>query len=156
MGEYGDADAARHRRKLMKLQNIGYVIGRAGLASLFLLGGLNKLISDDATIARLQDVGLEPASLFLWLTIGLELIAGLALAFRTRFAWIAALTLAIFTLATNALFHQFWALDGEIAALELSLFFKNFAIAGGLLALASIERGPLRKTDGSNGAKSRS
>jgi len=65
---------------------------------------------------------------------------GLALALGTRFAWVAAVMLALFTLATNALFHRFWELSGEIATLELSLFFKNVAIAGGLLALAGIEK----------------
>ncbi|MEM6474742.1 MAG: DoxX family membrane protein [Pseudomonadota bacterium] len=140
----------------MALQSFGYVIGRAGLASLFILGGLNKLISGDGTIARLQHAGLEPASLFLWLTIGLELGAGLALALGTRIASSAALALAAFTLATNALFHQFWALEGEIASLELSLFFKNVAIAGGLLALASIEQGALNKSVEANDTKSNS
>ena len=129
----------------MTIQSIGYLIGRAGLVSLFLLGGLNKLMSGDATLARLQETGMEPAAVFMWLTIALELCAGLTLALGTRLAWIAAVVLAAFTLATNAMFHQFWTLDGEIADLELSLFFKNVAIAGGLLALASVEH-----TKGSN------
>ncbi|MEO0418782.1 MAG: DoxX family protein [Pseudomonadota bacterium] len=129
----------------MTLQNSAYVAGRAGLASLFLLGGLNKLFSGDATSSRLQEIGLEPIGVFLSLTIGFELIAGLTLAVGIRFAWIAAMGLAAFTLTTNALFHRFWELDGELAALELSLFFKNIAIAGALLALASVEYASLKQ-----------
>ncbi len=149
MGKHCDAYPAGHRSQLIMPETVSYrmfyVAGRAGLASLFLLGGINKLISGDATRLRLEDAGFEPSGVFLIATIALELIAGLALALGTKVAWIAAAALAIFTLATNALFHRFWELDGPISALELSLFFKNVAIAGALIALASVERSRLAK-----------
>jgi len=50
---------------------------------------------------------------------------------------IAALILAGFTLATNFFFHDFWTMDGNVRELELSLFFKNIAIAGALLFVAT-------------------
>ncbi|WP_298337160.1 DoxX family protein [uncultured Erythrobacter sp.] len=119
--------------------SILYAIGRAGLASLFILGGVNKILNFDTTLATIEATILTPPLLFLVGTIDLELIFGLALALGTRFAGWAALGLAVFTLATNVLFHRFWEMSGEVQALELSLFFKNIAIVGALLALASIE-----------------
>lgn len=117
-----------------------YALGRAGLASLFVLGGFNKIINFADVVPRLEAVGLVPALFFLPATITLELGLGIALALGTRWAWQSALGLAIFTLVTNAFFHRFWELSGDIAAFELSLFFKNVAIAGALVALASVER----------------
>lgn len=120
-----------------KLIPAGLVVGRVGLASLFLLGGLNKILTYDATAQSMQSVGLSSAALLLPLVIILELGGGSLVAIGRRFASTAALVLAIFTLATNILFHDFWTMEGDIAALELSLFFKNVSIVGGLLFVAA-------------------
>ncbi|MEO1573949.1 MAG: DoxX family protein [Pseudomonadota bacterium] len=116
--------------------------GRAGLASLFVLGGINKIMNYPGTLERMTDVGLSPAGLLLPLTIALELGGGLALIVGVpALRVIAGLTLATFTLATNVFFHRFWELDGMIGDLELSLFFKNLAIAGALVMAAGVRRG---------------
>lgn len=112
-------------------------IGRTSLVSLFLLGGLNKLINYNVTLAMMRDAGLDPAQLLLPAVIALELGGVALVAFGGRFAVPAALVLAVFTIATNFVFHRFWAMSGPVAALELSLFFKNVAIAGGLLFVAA-------------------
>jgi uncharacterized membrane protein YphA (DoxX/SURF4 family) len=78
-------------------------VGRVLLASLFILGGINKVMTFAPTAARMGDVGLEPASILLPLTIVLELAGGLALAVGRKGAVPAALVLAIFTLASAAL-----------------------------------------------------
>lgn len=110
-------------------------VGRVVLASLFVLGGLNKLMNYGATQVQMSEVGLWPA--LLPLVIALELGGGLVVALGRWGAVFAALALAAFTLVTNIFFHDFWAMSGEIAALELSLFFKNVSIAGGLLFAAA-------------------
>ena len=110
--------------------------GRIALASLFLLGGLNKVLNYTATLDSMAVVGLSPAPLLLPLVIALELIGGALVAFGRQGAALAALALALFTLSTNLFFHDFWNMDGDIAAFELSLFFKNISIAGALLFLA--------------------
>lgn len=111
------------------------VIGRLGLASLFVLGGVNKLLHFQPTLERMVSVGLEPASLLLPATIALELVGGACILHGRRPAAFAALALAAFTLMTNFWFHRFWEMEDDIAVLEQSLFFKNVAIAGGLLLL---------------------
>lgn len=115
--------------------------GRAGLASLFLLGGLNKVLTFTETEARMAEAGLQPAALLLPATIALELIGSACVIYGRRPAVFAAAALAAFTLATNLWFHRFWELSGEIAALELSLFFKNVAIAGALIFVSAAEAG---------------
>jgi putative oxidoreductase len=128
---------------MKRFSNIGWHIGRTGLASLFILGGINKLANPDTTIAMMNEAGLPAASILLPLVIGLELGGGLWVSVGKWRATIPALALAVFTLTTNALFHDFWTLSGEIQALQLSLFFKNLAIASGLIAIAAIlARGP--------------
>ena len=115
------------------------VIGRTGLASLFLLGALNKSLTYTETSARMTEVGLVPVSILLPATIALELIGGAALIYGRKAAVFAAVSLCLFTLATNVWFHRFWALDGLYAELELSLFFKNVAIAGALIYAGAVE-----------------
>lgn len=114
------------------------IVGRIGVASLFLLGGLNKIINYDATITQMQSVGLTPAQILLPLVILLEIGGGALVVLGRWLAPLAALALAIFTVATNFFFHDFWTMEGERAALELSLFFKNISIAGGLILIAGL------------------
>lgn len=115
---------------------VALVGGRIGLASLFLLGGLNKILNYTATLADMDGAGLQPAALLLPLVIALELGGGALVAIGRFGAPLAALALAAFTLSTNFFFHDFWTMQGELRALELSLFFKNVSIAGGLVFLA--------------------
>ncbi len=111
-------------------------IGRVALASLFLLGAVNKVALWDETLARMEGVGLSPAVILLPMTVSLELLGGLAIAYGRR-PWVRiGFVLGVYTLATNLFFHRFWELDGALRSLELSLFFKNVAIAGGLVAIA--------------------
>ena len=112
------------------------VLGRILLGSLFVLGGMNKILTFSETAQRMADVGLTPAEPLLVLTISLELIAGSLVVLGARFAAVAALLLALFTLATNFYFHRFWEFEGPLRVLELSLYFKNVSISGGLLVLA--------------------
>ncbi|MEM1081457.1 MAG: DoxX family membrane protein [Pseudomonadota bacterium] len=113
------------------------VLGRLLLASLFLLGGVNKILNFSATQASMQAVQLEPSLLLLILTIVLELGGGLLIAIGRWYVFPAALLLALFTLATNVYFHNFWAFEGEQQQVQLSFFFKNLSIAGGLFLIAA-------------------
>jgi putative oxidoreductase len=117
--------------------SIAGIAGRIGLSSLFILGAINKLLNYGATQTYMSGVGLEPTAILLPLTIALEGIGGLLVASGVRLGAYAGVALAIFTLATNAYFHRFWELDGTLAQLQLSLFFKNVAIAGGLIFAAA-------------------
>ncbi|MEO0501601.1 MAG: DoxX family protein [Pseudomonadota bacterium] len=111
--------------------------GRVLLSSLFILAGINKVTDYAGTLAYMAGGGLPVPALLLPLVILLELGGGLAIALALPVHRIAALALAAFTLGANVLFHDFWALTGGEAQIQLSLFVKNVAVAGGLLLIAA-------------------
>lgn len=113
------------------------IIGRWTLASLFILGGINKMMAFSETALRMEGVGIAPAIILLPMTIALEVGGGVLPASGSRFASFAGFALAAFTLATNLFFHRFWSVDAALAPVELSLFFKNVAIIGGLLFVSA-------------------
>ena len=66
----------------------------------------------------------------------LDLIGGVALlvGFGARPA---ALVLALFTLVASYFFHGYWRLPADQQFVQQLMFFKNVAVAGGLLLLAA-------------------
>jgi putative oxidoreductase len=119
--------------------------GRAGLrvliSSLFLLAGLHKLQQWDESALAMARHGLPLVGPLLAAAVVVELGAGfgLLIGFRTR---VMALVLFAFTLTVNFVLHDFWAVGASDAArIEMQLFAKNIAIAGGLLVLVGLGGG---------------
>jgi len=106
--------------------------GRALLAALFLISGLSKLGAAAGTTAYIASAGLPLPSLVYAATLVVEIGGGLLLlaGFQTRPV---ALLLALFTVAAGLLFHNNFADQNQAIH-----FFKNIAIAGGLLQLAAV------------------
>ena len=102
-------------------------VGRLMISTLFLLAGLSKVTAPAATIGYIQSVGLPLPSVAFALAAFTELVGGtlLLLGYRTR---IVAGLLFVFTLATAAFFHNHLGDQNQFIH-----FFKNVAIAGGLL-----------------------
>jgi uncharacterized membrane protein YphA (DoxX/SURF4 family) len=63
---------------LLRLSIVGQHLGRIGLASLFVLAGINKLMHYAPTAQRMSEAGLELVAMLLPLTIMLELLGGSA------------------------------------------------------------------------------
>ena len=118
------------------------LLGRILLAVLFVPAGIGKLTGFAGTVGYIGSVGLPLPQLGAALAIVVELGLGLALlaGFKTRFA---AAVLALFTLAASFFFHNYWALPAEKAFVNQLMFWKNIAIAGGLLAFAAFGPGRL-------------
>jgi putative oxidoreductase len=117
------------------LKNVSELGGRLLLALLFLLSGLGKLGAYGATAAYMASAGVPG-----WLlpaVIATEVLGGLAilLGWKTRAA---AALLAGFSLLTAVTFHSNLA-----DQIQLIMFFKNIAIAGGFLLLVAHGAGPL-------------
>jgi putative oxidoreductase len=104
------------------------LLGRIMLALIFILAGLGKIQDPAGTVGYMQSAGVP--GILLWPTIGLELLGGLALAvgYKTRYV---AFALAGFSILAAVLFHSNFA-----DQMQMILFLKNIAIAGGLLLLA--------------------
>lgn len=111
------------------------LLGRIGLSLIFITAGWSKIGGYAGTVQYMESAGVP--GLLLPLVILLELGGGLALLAGLGTRWLA-LALAGFTLAAAVLFH------GNLAdQIQSLLFWKNVAIAGGFLALASAGGGAL-------------
>ena len=113
----------------------GELLGRILLALIFLLTGISKISGYAGTQAYMESTGVPGAllPLVILLEVGgaLALIVGL----KTRMV---ALALAAFSIGTALLFHAHFADQAQFI-----LFWKNIAMAGGLLVLAAHGAGPL-------------
>jgi putative oxidoreductase len=111
--------------------------GRAGIAAIFVLSGVAKLTAPAATIGYIASAGLPMPALGLAIAVLVELGGGLALVLGYRTRLVAAL-LAAFSIATAFAFHNDLADQNQFIH-----FFKNIAIAGGLLQIVAFGGGRL-------------
>ncbi len=109
--------------------------GRILLSAIFLLSGISKISAPAVTLAYISSVGLPFAHLGLAIAIFVELVGGVALVlgYRTR---LVAGVLALFTVATALAFHSNLADQNQFFH-----FFKNIAMAGGLLQVVAYGAG---------------
>jgi putative oxidoreductase len=111
------------------MTGIVQLIGRLMLALIFILAGVGKITDPAGTIGYMQSAGLP--GILLWPTIALELLGGIALAvgYKTR---LVAFALAGFCILASIFFHSNFGDE-----MQMYMFLKNIAIAGGLLLLAT-------------------
>ncbi|MFC3207886.1 DoxX family protein [Aquamicrobium soli] len=123
---------------------VAVLAGRVLLSILFIIAGYSKLTAIGGTAGWFASIGL-PMPTVTTVVVGLvELLGGLAIlvGFKTR---IAAIVLAVFTLAATAAAHLDFSQAGNALMLQ-----KNLAITGGFLLLAVLGAGSL-SIDGRRG-----
>ncbi|QYY24038.1 DoxX family protein [Diaphorobacter sp. MNS-0] len=122
------------------LQNPLALVGRILIALLFIPAGFGKISGFAGTVGYATSVGMPMPTVAVAVGLLIELLGGLALlfGFGTR---IAAMALAVFTLAASFFFHAYWALPADQQMMQQLLFFKNVAVTGGLLAFAAFGAG---------------
>lgn len=118
------------------------LVGRLAFAALFLPAGLSKIFGFEGTVGYIASVGLPLATLGAVLAILVEGLGALALVIGL-FTRSVALVLAIFTAFASVWFHAYWSFPADQAFVQELLFFKNIAVIGGLLVLASHGAGDL-------------
>ncbi|MBC3873319.1 DoxX family protein [Undibacterium flavidum] len=123
-----------------QLQNPLAFAGRLLIAALFLPAGLAKITGFAGTVGYIASVGLPAPTLAAAAAVILEIGGGIALlvGLGTRYA---ALALAFFTLVASFIFHAYWAVPADQTYVTQLLFFKNIAVAGGLMAIAAFGAG---------------
>ena len=114
------------------MRNYSLVAGRILLAAIFLLAGFNKIGGYAGTQGYMESMGVP--GMLLPLVIVLEVGGGLAIIAGWQTRWVA-YALAGFTILAGVLFHMDFSQQ-----MQMIMFMKNLAIAGGLLILA--EQGP--------------
>jgi putative oxidoreductase len=122
------------------LQNPLALIGRILLAIVFVPAGFAKIGGFAGMVGYATSAGLPLPTVGVAIALVIELFGGLALLIGYR-ARIAALALAVFTLVAAFFFHAFWSLPADQQMVQNLMFFKNIAIAGGLLAFAAFGAG---------------
>ena len=127
---------------MKNFENVLNLLGRIAIAALFLPAGLNKLLGVEGTTGYFASLGLPAVAILIWVVIAIEVLGGVALilGYRTR---LVAIALAVFTLLASIAGHAFWAAPADAAFIAQLLFFKNIAVIGGLLVLASSGTGSI-------------
>ena len=113
------------------------VTGRVLLAAIFLWSALGKILDPASALGYIGSVGLPFPQLSLATAIFVELVGGIALVLGYRTKLVAAV-LALFSIATALAFHSAFGDQNQVIH-----FFKNIAMAGGLLQVAAFGAGPI-------------
>ncbi len=118
-----------------KTQSYAMAVARVLMALIFILSGLSKISAADAMRGYMEAMHVPGA--LLWPTILFEIGAGflIVVGYQTR---IVATMLAGFCLLTAAIFHHQFA-----DQVQMIMFLKNVAMAGGFALLASVGPGSL-------------
>lgn len=126
---------AEERSNISSKTDLFAVTGRILLAAIFIFFGAGKAADPAGTIGYIGSVGLPFSPLAYAGAVALELGGGVALllGYRTRVVAVALMLFSIFTALT---FHANFADQNQLIH-----FFKNFAIAGGLLQVAAYGAG---------------
>ena len=102
--------------------------GRIFLSTLFLVEGLKKFFFQEETIMYMEDYGVPGVLLFPSIVLEIVFPILLIVGYKTRFS---ASIMALFTLTVAIIFHTNFENQ-----MELIIFLKDFAIAGGFLIIA--------------------
>ena len=106
-------------------------IGRILLSSLFLIEGVRKFFFQEETIMYMEDFGVPEILFFPSIILEVLFPILLIIGYKTRFS---ASIMALFTLTVALIFHTNFENQ-----MELIIFLKDFAIAGGFLIIAANE-----------------
>jgi len=102
--------------------------GRILLSSLFLVEGVRKIFFQEETIMYMEDYGVPEILFFPSIILEVLFPILLIIGYKTRFS---ASIMALFTLTVAIIFHTNFENQ-----MELIIFLKDFAIAGGFLIIA--------------------
>jgi putative oxidoreductase len=129
------ATSTAHQNRSDVKQASAALIGRVLLSVIFILSGFSKLAAPAMMIGYIGSVGLPLPHVALAVAIIVEIGGGLALiaGFRTRTV---AAVLALFSVFTALAFHSALADQNQFIH-----FFKNIAMAGGLLQVVAFGAG---------------
>jgi putative oxidoreductase len=121
------------------------LIGRILIAALFVPAGIGKITGFSGTVGYIESVMHIPHALAIVgavvaIVVELGLGLGLLVGFKARWS---AFILAIFSVVSAIFFHAYWNMLVDPYNNTQIHFFKNMAIAGGLLAFTVFGPGRL-------------
>lgn len=113
------------------------VLGRLLIAIIFIMSGFGKLTDFAGSVGYAESIGMPLPQLGIAVAILVEFFGGIALVVGFKTRWVAA-AIAVFSVVAAFMFHAHF--DDQMQAIN---FWKNVAIAGGLLQIVYFGAGPL-------------
>src|SRR5262245_48846540 len=113
-----------------------FYLGTVALTYMFWWSGLTKLVDFAGAQGEMAHFGLNPPWFFAAATIAIQLAGSALVVFGGRLAWFGAGALALFTLGTIPIAHDFWNVAGESAMIQKLWSQEHVSIVGGLVLAA--------------------
>ena len=118
------------------------LIGRLLMAALFIIFGVRKVLAFRFYAGYFAKLGFPAPEVMVVLAILVEVGGGLLLAIGWKTRWMA-WALAIFTVIATFMAHRYWEFDAQQYVPQMTNFWKNMTIVGGLLMVACFGAGPI-------------
>jgi len=111
-------------------------LARILISVVFLLSGVTKLMTFNATAGMLGQKGIPLPTVATAIVILIEIVGAILIiiGWQTK---IAAAIQFVYLIAATVMYHNFWAAPPEMHDMQMGNFLKNLAIMGGLLILAT-------------------
>jgi putative oxidoreductase len=107
------------------------------IAFIFIAGGMSTLRNPQPREQEIARLRFPLPEFAVRINAVLMIVAGMALALNIQAA-LASLVLAMLLVPTTVFGHAFWTEQGQRRQLQMSNFFKNLAILGGLLLVTLV------------------
>jgi putative oxidoreductase len=119
-------------RLALRSYDIVALVGRLAVGWIFLASGFNKVGDVSAFSAVLAKRGLPAPSFWGWVGAIVEFGGGLMVIFGVKLRY-AAILMILFVIVATGISHRYWEYPAAEIVAQRTNFFKNLAIAGGLL-----------------------
>jgi putative oxidoreductase len=117
------------------------LLGRVLIALIFAYFGYMKAVNFGGTIGYFTKLGFPLPQVAAALAVIFELGGGILLIVGWKARWVA-WALVLYTIIATAVAHRFWSYPPEQVFNQTSHFFKNVALLGGLIYVATFGPGP--------------
>ena len=118
------------------------LIGRLLMAALFIIFGIRKVLAFGFYAGYFTKLGFPAPEVMVVLAIIVEVGGGALLAVGWKTRWMA-WALAVFTVIATFMAHRYWEFDAAQYANQMTHFWKNVTIIGGLMMVACYGPGPI-------------
>jgi putative oxidoreductase len=117
-------------------QNLLALISRALIALLFIPSGIGKITGFEGTVRYITSANLPMPEVAAAIGIFVEVVLALLLLVGWQTRWVA-LAIAVYCIVLAFGFHHYWDMPAAQLVAQKFNFYKNLAIAGGLLSIAA-------------------
>jgi putative oxidoreductase len=116
------------------------LIARVLLASVFLVFGARSILGFAGSVGYFAKLGFPAPNAMVVLAIVIQILGGILLVIGWKTRW-AAWLLAAYVLIATLMAHRYWEYDAAQYVPQMTNFFKNAAIIGGLMFVAAFGPG---------------